>query len=275
MNADPSTVPFTPAPFVIYPTWPALPYVKAFMTTRQGGESIHEYESWNLADRVEDDLETVKRNRQRLIQNYHLPSMPLWLKQVHGNQVVCADQLLNHTQPDSQAVAPIEADASFSLEPHRVCVVMTADCLPILLTDEAGTWVAAVHGGWRGLHAGIIKNTVVTAEKKGIPSTTLQAWLGAAISADVYEIGEEVYEAFVSEDQAYQTAFKPHLLSPQKWYLSLYDIARYQLQQLGITRIYGGTYCTYQQKDLFFSYRRQQARTGRMATLIWMDNRGG
>lgn len=237
---------------LILPDWPAPPNVRAIQTTREGGVSDGPYASLNLGDHVGDDAMRVSANRQRL--SAFLPSEPIWMRQVHGVEVICADEA--SCQP--------QADAAISRAPNAVSVVMTADCLPLLLCDRAGTVVAAVHAGWRGLLAGVIETTV--ARMKVAPMDIL-AWLGPAIGPDAFEVGNEVRDAFMQQDPRSEQAFRPK--GNGKWMADLYLLARMRLKSLGVPSTYGGDLCTYQDARRFFSYRRDGV-TGRMATLIWL-----
>lgn len=233
--------------------WPAPAQVKAGVTTRAGGLSQPPYDSLNLAQHVGDDPGTVAQNRAHLRQFLHLPEEPVWLNQVHGIQV-CTD-----------VQAGTQADACVADQTGRVCVVMTADCLPVLLCDLTGTVVAAAHAGWRGLAAGVIAETV---RRMHVAPDTLLAWLGPAIGPRAFEVGDDVRTAFLALDENYAQTFIT--LTPGKWLMDLYAAARLQLADLGITRVYGGEYCTFEDQPLFYSYRREQI-TGRMASLIWLS----
>jgi YfiH family protein len=236
----------------IIPEWPAPANVKALQTTRKGGTSKPPYNSLNLGSHVSDNPLVVERNRMLL--EPLLPSEPVWLQQVHGVQVVDA----GHTTCLPQA------DASVSTHRGAVCAVMTADCLPILLCNESGSVVGAVHAGWRGLCDGVIEAAV--AEMK-VPGATLMAWLGPAIGPTAFEVGEEVRAAFMEKQATASTAFVP---APNgKWLADIFQLATLRLLALGITRIYGGGMCTYSEPERFYSYRRD-GETGRMATLIWL-----
>ena len=242
------------------PNWPAPKNVQALQTTRRGGTSVGSYESFNLGDHVGDAPLAVERNR--ILLEPLLPSEPVWLKQVHGISVVDA----------ADAACCPEADACVSAHPGAVCVVMTADCLPLLLCDQNGSVVAAVHAGWRGLCDGVIEQT---AQAMKVPSDTLMAWLGPAISAQAFEVGDEVRDAFMSRQPEAATAFVPFSPETQKagtgkkWQADIYKLARLRLQALGITQIYGGDLCTHTDRASFFSYRRDGV-TGRMGTFIWL-----
>lgn len=240
---------------IIKANWPAPEHIHALSTTREGGYSEGAYHSLNLATHTGDLLENVQTNRALLRESLDLPSEPLWLNEVHGNKILCADM------PHST----LEADGSFAKTPNKVCVITTADCLPVLLTNAEGTMISALHCGWRGLHSLIIQSGIDILSKH---KSEIMAWLGPAISAKKYEINDEIYNNFVTQDNSYELAFQQN--RPGHWYMDLYQIARIQLKKAGVTKIYGGEYCTYSEPDKFYSYRRESI-TGRMATLIWMS----
>lgn len=239
-------------PEFILPDWPAPAHVKALQTTRVGGVSTGQYASLNLGDHVKDNPLHVAHNRQSL--SPFLPTEPVWLQQVHGIRVI-----------DASTSSCLEAaDSSFATRKEVVCVTMTADCLPLLLCDEAGTAVAAIHAGWRSLCDGVIEATV---RAMPVKAESLMVWLGPAIGPDAFEVGSEVREQFMAQDAQAETAFRPH---GEKWLGDLYTIARQRLNRLGIHQIYGGGRCTYNEPDTFFSFRRD-GDTGRMATMIWLE----
>lgn len=240
---------------LITPSWPAPAQVKAYTTTRQGGYSQPPYHQFNLAGHVGDDNQAVTANRQYLMDFLKLPSNPCWLEQIHS------DQVINANIPNSHRTA----DAAFTTAEKTVCVVLTADCLPVLFCDRAGTWVAAAHAGWRGLAAGILEATLQSFNQS--PQNIL-AWLGPAIGPQVFEVGEEVREAFLAKLPETASAFKP--IRHQYWLADLYQLARYILIKQGVSDIYGGEFCTYSEPTRFYSYRRDKV-TGRMASLIWLD----
>jgi YfiH family protein len=246
----------------IQPDWPVPARVRCCITTRLAGASLSPYHSNNLALHVGDDAQTVQQNRQHLCKSLGLEKNPQWLEQVHGVKVAVArgDGLVR------------TADASFTTEAGLACVVMTADCLPILLCDEKGTQVAAVHAGWRGLAKGVVQRTL---QKFSCPAPQLMAYLGPAISQPHFEVGIEVLETFfkVARTQRHSDqiaeAFKP-ASRPLHFYADIYALACAELKALGVNAIYGGDYCTYADNQRFYSYRRDKI-TGRMASLIWLE----
>jgi YfiH family protein len=239
---------------LIFPNWPAPANVRSLQTTRVGGISVAPYSSLNLAEHVGDDGLKVAANRQLL--NPYVPTEPLWLNQVHGIAVV--DAAIASCLPD--------ADASFTRAPNVVCAAMTADCLPVLLCDEAGVVVAAVHAGWRGLCDGVIEAAVAAMQT---PPQNLMAWLGPAIGPNAFEVGTEVRAAFMSHAGEAELAFRA--AADDKWLGDIYLLAKQRLHKLGIKRIYGGGLCTYTDQAHFFSFRRDGA-TGRMASMVWLDS---
>ncbi len=247
-------------PSFFEPQWPVPSNVKALQSTRLGGASIAPFGSLNLGDHVKDDVSHVAYNRGLLEQS--LPNKPLWLQQVHSTVVV--DEQLALTNP--------KADACFTMQANQVCTVMTADCLPVLFCNKAGTQVAAAHAGWRGLLDGILENTLATFTDD---AADILIWLGPAIGPDTFEVGQEVQEAFCSEQLEARPAFKKQQLnsgqSQNKWLADLYTLAKLRLMRAGIhgNNIYGGDLCTYTDEQRFFSYRRDGV-TGRMASCIWM-----
>lgn len=234
--------------------WPAAANVGTLITTRAGGVSQAPYDSLNLGDHVGDDAAKVAANRALLRQQ--LPAEPAWLQQVHGVAVVDAATVT----PGSVPVA----DASFSRTPGMVCAVMTADCLPVLLADRAGTVVGAAHAGWRGLCAGVIEATLAAMQ---VDAANVIAYLGPAIGPDAFEVGGEVRAAFMAHDSHAAAAFEP--IADGKYLANIYLLARQRLAAAGVTAVYGGDACTVIERERFFSYRRDQV-TGRMASLIWL-----
>ncbi len=231
--------------------WPAPDFIKAGTTFRQGGVSSGAYSSFNLATHVGDELAAVEINRTRL----NVPNAPQWLEQVHSTESVLL--------PNEEAIP--KADAAYTLEKNIVCAVMTADCLPLLITNKQGSCVAAVHAGWRGLCDGIIEATI---KKLPAEPESLLVWLGPAIGADVYEVGEEVYDAFTKDNNDAKQAFTS--TSEKHWLFDIYCLAKLRLNKIGVKQIYGGDRCTLSEEEQFFSYRRDDV-TGRMASMIWID----
>ncbi len=242
----------------IRPDWPAPETVQAFTSTRKNGYSTGSYASLNLAQHVEDDSATVERNRDRLIEDFNLPSQPIWLQQTHSNAVITADDFQN-------PLVPPEADASWTSNPNIVCAVLTADCLPVFFTNKQGDRVAVAHAGWRGALNGIITSSFLAT---GIAAGDCLVWLGPAIGAGDFEVGADVYQAFTSKNPENTIAFRQ--TDDQHWLCDIYQLARIECQQLGIHTIYGGEFCTYSDEEHFYSFRRDGAQTGRMASLIWL-----
>ncbi len=240
----------------IVPDWPAPPPVRAYTSTRLGGHSGGPYAGFNLGDHVGDDPAAVAANRRLLADELGLPAQPRWLRQVHGCAVLDA----------GAQGGECTADAVSAGSPGQVCAVLTADCLPVLLCDRAGTRVAAVHAGWRGLAAGVIEAAV---ERLGRPGSELLAWLGPAIGPGAFEVGPEVRAAFLQGDPAAADAFVP--TRPGHWLADIYRLSRLRLGALGVGLVSGGDYCTVSDPERFYSYRRDGV-TGRMASLIWLEN---
>ncbi len=235
--------------------WPAPARVRTLQTTRLGGASVSPWHGFNLGTHVGDDPAAVAANRAALQEQ--LPGAPTWLNQVHGITVIDA----------ATAQGTPDADAAVSRTPGAVCVVMTADCLPVLLTDRDGSVVGAAHAGWRGLCGGVIEATV---EAMAAPAASLMAWLGPAIGPDAFEVGGDVRQAFMAVDPDSAAAFTA--IDDDKYLADIYLLARQRLARLGITEVYGGNFCTVIDRSRFFSYRRDGV-TGRMASLIWLEPR--
>lgn len=226
----------------IKPDWPAPQHIHAYTTLRTGFS-------------VEKSPNHVTENHV-LTTLFSLPETPIWINQTHSNIAIRADD----------ASLDCEADASYTATSNRVCVVLTADCLPVLLTSKDGKEVAAIHAGWRGLASGIIENTIANMQT---PGDQLLAWLGPAIGPNRFEVGQDVYDAFTKNDVAAQQSFAR--LNADKWLANLYQLATRRLNKLGVTQVYGGEYCTHTQSELFFSYRREKGTKGRMASVIWIS----
>lgn len=237
----------------IVPDWPVPGRVRALVTTRSGGASCGAYAGFNLGERVGDDAQAVASNRTFL--RRLLPGEPIWMRQVHGTRVIEAG-------PHSLGE---EADAAVARAPGRVCAVLTADCLPVLLADAQGTVVGIAHAGWRGLAAGILEGVV---RAMGVAPASLVVYLGPAIGAEAYEVGRDVFDAFVGADPDAAVAFAPR--GAGKFLANLNLLARQRLMRLGVAGIHGGTLCTYSDPERFYSYRRDGA-TGRTASLVWLE----
>lgn len=233
--------------------WPAPEGVVAFTTLRRGaGVSQPPFDSFNLGSRGGDDMAAVEDNRHALVENFALPSAPRWLRQVHGTTVAI--------EPGSDEP---EADAAITRTPGTVLAILTADCLPVVFAARDGSVIAAAHAGWRGLAAGMLEATV--AAMRASPEEIV-AWLGPAAGPASYEVGREVFEAFVAGDTGAQAAFAA--TREGHWRVDLYALARMRLARAGVTNLHGGGLDTIADPR-FFSHRRDQ-RTGRMATLAWM-----
>ena len=240
-------------PVFLSPAWNAPPQIFAASSTRVGGVSVAPFDSFNLGLHVGDDPVAVAQNRARLCE--HVPGVPVWLNQVHGTHVVDAATV---------GAVPMDADAAVSRTPGVLCAVMTADCLPLLFCDRAGTVVAAAHAGWKGLCAGVIEATVAA---MNVDTSELLVWMGPAISPDAFEVGSEVCAAFMAHDHLALQHFQA--LPDGKWLADIYGLAQQRLMALGIPAraVSGGEYCTVIEREHFFSYRREQ-KTGRMASMI-------
>jgi purine-nucleoside/S-methyl-5'-thioadenosine phosphorylase / adenosine deaminase len=284
----------------VWAQWPVAGKVRAFTTARHGaGGSSPPFDHFNLGNRTAadgDDPATVERNRAELVERFELPSVPHWLRQVHGVDVMrfaasapplatagggwegVACDLVGSPHGDatppqpSPAVAregaeagePV-ADASVTSTPGVVLAILTADCLSVVFANEDGSEIGAAHAGWRGLAAGVLENTVAAMRS---PANSIVAWLGPAAGPQAYEVGGEVFDAFVSQEKKAASAFVA--TRPGHWHVDLYALARQRLAKLGITRVGGGDLCTISDPQRFYSHRRD-ARTGRMATLVWMQ----
>ena len=268
---------------VVQPAWNVSPRVRALVTTRNGGVSEPPFGRWrdgvdlpgglNLGMKAGDDPAAVAVNRARLLDLTGV-SEAAWLEQIHGAGIVRAEDVLAQTHANG---IPTQADASVTDRPGTVCVVMVADCMPVLLCDEAGRAVGAAHAGWRGLAAGIVEQTAQrVADLAGVEAASLHAYLGPAIGPDAFEVGADVRDAFMKgvdgkQREAAANAFVTHPHNPGKYLADLATLARLRLQRLGVTRIAGGDLCTVTQRERFYSYRRDRE-TGRMAALIWLDD---
>lgn len=237
--------------------WPAPPRVRAGVTGRGGGVSLPPFNGFNLAAHVGDDPEAVRLNRRLLSRDLQLPGEPLWLEQTHSNRVI-----------QVPGADTLQTDAVVTDRPGIVCAVLTADCVPVLLCGHDGRQIAAVHVGWRGFSKAILDNTL---DKMGREPAQLLAWLGPHISGEAYEVGEDVHEACLAYLPEGDMAFS---MNPRgRLQCSLDSLITLALQRRGVTRISHAGRCTYTEPEAFYSYRREP-RTGRMASLIWMDKSG-
>lgn len=249
----------------IEPNWEVPRPIKAFSSTRVGGVSKTPFDDFNLGLNAGDDPADVMQNRVFL--RTHLPSEPMWLKQIHGVTV---------STPASRkaiGVGPFEADASVTNIPDEVLAVLTADCMPVLFASKNGEVIGAAHAGWRGLSGGVLENTIqaMCVLSPSLSPQDITAWMGPAIGPTVFEVGEDVLEAFSGQSQSILSqAFSPILGQPGKYLADLYILARDRLNSLGINQIDGGDFCTFTDEQRFFSYRRDK-KTGRFASFIWIS----
>ncbi|WP_044414053.1 peptidoglycan editing factor PgeF [Thiomicrospira microaerophila] len=242
---------------IIKPNWPAEANVQGFTSTRQGGVSSAPYDSLNLAEHVGDNPQDVAQNRALLAAQYPAELNWAWLDQQHTTRAVHFNQAWSEKQV---------ADAMWTDQPNQVCTVMTADCLPILLTNKSATLVAAVHAGWRGLADGIVGATIASLPEK--PSN-MMAWIGPAISQASFEVGDEVLDAFVERDAQATRFFSPSATTPGQWMADLPGLAKQQLAGLGVEQVFLSGLCTFRDEDKFYSFRRNP-QTGRMVSAIWL-----
>ena len=234
--------------------WGAPPWIKAGISTRNGGHSQSPFNSLNVAMHVGDNPETVGLNRKYLRDLLALPAEPVWLDQIHGNKII---QLGEKNNP--------QADGSYTNKSGVVCAIMTADCIPVLLCDTKGTIVAAVHVGWRGYCAGIIAKVLGIFS---MPKSDILVWIGPHISASNYEVGDDVYHSCVDRDRGVSKFFTK---SPSgRWYANLEMMVQHELMADNVTNITSSNSCTFRLNADFFSYRRDNI-TGRMASMIWID----
>lgn len=240
---------------MIIPNWPAPKNIKAFASTRLGGQSCGVYQGLNLGTHVGDDAITVQHNRQWLAEQAEMPSAPVWLNQTHSTRVF-------------EAVAPsdvaLDCDGVFTRAKGVVCSAMTADCLPVLLTNLDGSQVAAVHAGWRGLADGIIENAISQFD------SPVMAWIGPAIGTQAFEVGQEVVDIFCAADPKAVSAFKAKA-QPTKYLADMNLLVTQRLNSVGVEQIYYSGLCTYQNPQQFYSYRRDGT-TGRQASFIWIES---
>lgn len=235
--------------------WPAPRQVRTLITTRKGGVSQGVFGSLNVGAHVGDDAQCVAENRARV--QRQVPVTIAYLNQTHSNQVVQAASALNQLH---------NADAAVDSSGQVACAVMTADCLPVLFCDRAGSIVAAAHAGWRGLASGILQNTVAAMK---VNPLEIMAYFAPAIGADSFEVGQEVWDVFVGQHPNAESAFRP--LGDGKYLADIYQLARQILQREGVNQIFGGEHCTVIEREHFFSYRRD-GQTGRMLSAIWLQH---
>ena len=241
-------------PRCIEPDWPAPVNVIALSTTRQGGISEAPYDGFNLGHHVGDSPDAVAANRAGLADQLPAGTRIQWLQQVHGSCVV---------EPPVSADYP-EADASLTRQRGIACAILTADCLPVLLCNRAGTVVAAAHAGWRGLAGGVLEATV---NAMGDAPQELLAWLGPAIGPNIFEVGPEVRRVFTANAPASAGCFRASPDRDGHFFADIYALARQRLASVGVNSVYGGGECTMTDQSRFFSYRRS-GQTGRMASII-------
>jgi len=242
----------------VSPDWQVPSSVKVHCTTRLGGVSESPYDSLNLGLHVNDNEQHVLRNRSIVLDTLQTPSTPLWLNQVHGTDVPFIDQFHDRGEV-------ITADGSFTRNKQLTLCVLTADCLPVVVTNEDGTALAVMHAGWRGLAAGVLHNGLAHFPEED----QLHAWLGPAIGPAAFEVGQDVVDAFVQRNKANIDCFTA--TSEGKYLADIYALARVELGKRERISISGGDYCTVKDNQLFHSHRRDGVRSGRMATIAWLE----
>jgi len=261
------------SPQFMVPSWPAPSGVLAASTTRVGGNSVGPFADFNLGTHVGDNLQRVEANRHLLREQLQLPAQPLWLEQVHGCDALYVESTVNgkgsidvnEVDLTKEVACPV-ADAVWTDQPGVVLTIMTADCLPVLLASRCGLVVAAIHGGWRGLASGILQKTVAMLP---VPAGELVAWMGPAIGPDKFEVGGEVRDVFLGLGSNFSSCFKPSKVDQNKCYADIFAIAKQCLSEAGVASIYSDQICTVSDERRFFSHRRDNGVSGRMATLIW------
>lgn len=234
--------------------WPAPKHIRAGTSIRTGGYSKAPYNELNIAHHVGDNPDDVKKNREALSDYLQLQSEPVWLKQTHSSNIISIDNTSGNRQ----------ADASFTKQKHKVCVIMTADCVPILLCNKDGTKIAAVHAGWRGICSGIIEKSLNAFSE---PETVI-AWIGPCISQEYYEVGIDVYENCLRQSHLLKNAFEQ--TNASHWQVNLVKIVRILMEKERVGLIHECGLCTYKMDEMFYSYRRDGT-TGRAASMIWME----
>ena len=235
--------------------WEPPPWIHAGISTRHYGFSSIPYDSLNLATHVSDNIENVQQNRRKLCRYLKLPTNPIWLHQTHSSRII-----------DYHTGVTTEADGTYTEQRGVICAILTADCIPLLICNKTGTKIAAVHVGWRGFTAGIIENAVTMF---GHDKNNLITWVGPHICSLHYEVGNDVRDACLQYRDGLSDAFT--LNSTGRWRADLGVLVRLVMEALGVFNISCTNECTYEQSNKYFSYRREK-RTGRMASLIWMNN---
>lgn len=259
---------------VLRANWQVPAHVKAFNTTRLGGVSAPPYHSMNLGLHVQDNPAAVRTNRQLLIDSEALPGAPHWLNQVHGCQVLNVAEKSGAAKLNAQSDAPLaEADAAFTEQFDQVLCVVTADCLPVAITNASGTKLCVAHAGWKGLVNGVLEASLA----KFANEDSLQVWFGPAIGPRCFEIGVEVMEAFLSIDVQHNTSFSAHPTNPDKRFANIYALAQRTVERFlegsnTAVAFSGGNWCTMSDAERFHSYRRDGARSGRMALVAWLGS---
>ncbi len=243
----------------IKPNWSAPSSIHAYSTTRLNGVSKGKYAGLNLGDHVHDEIDKVDANRQLLAEQLGLKTPTFWLTQTHSTRLID----LNNGHFDA------DGDAAWTTKPQQAAIVMTADCLPILLTDKSGSFVAAIHAGWRGLCDGIIEQSIsAICTQLNIQSQQLVVWLGPCIKQSSFQVGGEVRDEFIAQDKQAIDAFKA---DGERWLADLHQLARLRIKPFNVAEITASEHCTFSEPELFYSYRRDGV-TGRMASLIWIES---
>jgi purine-nucleoside/S-methyl-5'-thioadenosine phosphorylase / adenosine deaminase len=238
----------------LWASWPAPKHIRAGTSIRVGGNSQSPYNDLNLALHVGDKPEHVIENRDIISRYLNLPSKPIYLEQTHSSNIISVDVI-----PDI-----LNADGSHTTEQNRVCTIMTADCVPILLCDTVGTKIAAIHAGWKGICNGIIEKTVNEFQN---PNDIL-VWIGPCISRQYYEVGKDVYERCLRHSMSLKSAFNQS--NEDHWFCDLIHLVKIILKKSQVGLIHECGLCTYKMDNLFYSYRRDGI-TGRTASMIWME----
>lgn len=240
----------------LFPDWPAPRHIKAVCSTRIGGVSKAPFNEFNLAEHVNDDPESVSHNRAQLVADFQLKPIQ-FINQVHGKKVV-----------NLAVDTDFTADAAYTREKQQACAVLTADCLPLLVTDLAGQEIAAIHAGWRGLLAGVIDETI---NRFQAPRSELLVWLGPALGPCHLELNEAIRQDFLARNPDFEAGFRYQAPGTKAVLADIYKLARINLKALGVEQVYGGSECSYCDSPRFYSHRRDQGRTGRMVSMIWID----